>query len=140
MSKRAFTIVALVVAGGALTWLALGGLGENLVYYWTPSELHAAGPTSAVVRLGGQVKAGTVVRAAGASEVDFVVTDGTSEVKVHSRSVPPQMFREGIGVIVEGVLAPSGVFLSERIMVKHGNDYKPPKPGEKPPVSVDEGL
>ena len=41
-SVRTFTIVALVVAAGALTWLAVGGLGDNLVYYWTPTELKAA--------------------------------------------------------------------------------------------------
>jgi cytochrome c-type biogenesis protein CcmE len=133
MSKKAFVILALAVAGAALVFLALGGLGDNLVYYWTPSELHRAGPTSATVRLGGQVKAGSVKRQAGASEVEFVVTDGSQEVRVHSSAVPPQMFREGIGVIVEGVLDPGGVFRSERIMVKHGNEYQAPAPGEKPP-------
>lgn len=117
-------------------WLAVGGLGDNLVYYWTPSELHAAGPTRATVRLGGQVKAGSVVRVEGASEVDFIVTDGAREVRVHSSAVPPQMFREGIGVIVEGALDARGVFVSERIMVKHGNEYQAPAPGEKPPANA----
>lgn len=135
MSKKAFAIIAIAVAGAALVWLAVGGLGDNLVYYWTPSELHAAGPTTATVRLGGQVKAGSVARAEGASEVDFIVTDGAQEVRVHSSAVPPQMFREGIGVIVEGALDPSGVFVSERIMVKHGNEYQAPAPGEKPPMN-----
>lgn len=135
MSKKAFAIIAIAVAGAALVWLAVGGLGDNLVYYWTPSELRAAGPTTATVRLGGQVKAGSIIRAEGASEVDFVVTDGTHEVKVHSSAVPPQMFREGIGVIVEGALDQGGVFVSERIMVKHGNEYQAPAPGDKPPVN-----
>lgn len=133
LSKKAFVIVAIAIAGAALVWLAVGGLGDNLVYYWTPSELRAAGPTTATVRLGGQVKAGSIVRAEGASEIDFVVTDGTHEVKVHSSAVPPQMFREGIGVIVEGALDAGGVFYSERIMVKHGNEYQAPEHGEKPP-------
>ena len=125
MSKRAFTIVALVIAGAALAWLALGGLGDNLVYYWTPTELRAAGPNTATVRLGGQVKAGTLVRA-GASQVDFVVTDGVNDVPVHSSAVPPQMFREGIGVVVEGTLTKAGHFESRRLMVSHGNEYRAP--------------
>jgi len=139
-SGKGFTIIALAVAAGALVWLALGGLGDNLVYYWTPTELRAAGTTTATVRLGGQVKVGTVDRKGGGSQVDFVVSDGTNEVKVHSSAVPPQMFREGIGVIVEGVLDASGVFQSERIMVKHGNEYRAPAPGEKPPAGMEVGT
>jgi cytochrome c-type biogenesis protein CcmE len=138
-SVRTFTSVALVIAAGALAWLAVGGLGDNLVYYWTPTELKAAPRSSATVRLGGQVKAGTLVRS-GASDVDFVVSDGSSDVKVHSSAVPPQMFREGIGVIVEGVLDAGGVFQSERIMVKHGNEYRAPAPGEKPPANMGAGT
>jgi len=134
--SRAFTIGALVIAAGALIFLAVGGLGDNLVYYWSPSELAAAGPSGAVVRLGGQVKDHSIVRHGG-SDLDFVVTDGAHEVRVHSRAVPPQMFREGIGVVVEGVLGAGGVFESERIMVKHGNEYQPPKPGEKPPAALE---
>ena len=138
-SVRTFTIVALVVAAGALTWLAVGGLGDNLVYYWTPTELKAAPRSAAMVRLGGQVKAGTLVPS-GASDLDFVVTDGVNDVKVHSSAVPPQMFREGIGVIVEGALDAGGVFQSERIMVKHGNEYQAPAPGEKPAADMGAGT
>ena len=133
MSRRAFTVVAIVVAAGALVFLAIGGLGDNLVYYWSPTELATSGPSGAVVRLGGQVKDKSIERRGG-SEIDFVVTDGAHDIKVHSRAVPPQMFREGIGVVIEGVLGPDGVFESERIMVKHGNEYQAPKPGEKPPM------
>jgi len=53
-------------------------------------------------------------------------------VLVSSTEVPPQMFREGIGVVVEGTYDRSGVFTSHRLMVNHSNEYRPPKPGEKP--------
>ena len=138
MRNRLLAVGALLVAGGALAFISYGKIGDNLVYYWTPTELKAAPRSTAIVRLGGQVKAGTLVRS-GASDVDFVVSDGDSDVKVHSSAVPPQMFREGIGVIVEGVLDAGGVFQSERIMVKHGNEYQAPAPGEKPPADMGAG-
>jgi cytochrome c-type biogenesis protein CcmE len=53
-----------------------------------------------------------------------------SSVLVSSTEVPPQMFREGIGVVVEGTYDRSGVFTSHRLMVNHSNEYRPPKPGE----------
>lgn len=141
-SGSLYILVAAVIAIGAVIFLAVGGLGDNLVYYWSPTELSqhyatAAGrgeeaDQRAVVRLGGEVKPGTLVPGDGASDLSFVVTDGAVDVKVHSTAVPPQMFREGIGVVVEGVMGPDGVFSSERIMVKHSNQYEAPKDGEKP--------
>jgi len=129
--KKAFIVAALVVAAGAIAWMAFGGLGKNLVYYWSPTELLEAGNKAygAKVRLGGQVKAGTVRWKPRQTDLRFQVTDGKTSVEVHARSVPPAMFREKIGVVVEGTRARSGVFESERLLVKHGNKYEAPKKG-----------
>ena len=124
---------ALAVAGVAFALLAVGGIGENLVYYWGPSELVGAGKKAygATVRLGGQVVAGSIERGQG-SELRFAVSDGKASVNVQTKTVPPQMFREGIGVVVEGTLRPDGRFESQRLMVSHGNEYRAPGDGEKP--------
>ena len=100
-SQRIFAIGAIVVTIGGIAWIALGNLGENLVYYWTPTELHqnADRAVGATVRLGGMVKA---------------------------------MFREGIGVVVEGTVVADGSFQSKRLMVKHDNEYRAPKDGQMP--------
>jgi cytochrome c-type biogenesis protein CcmE len=126
---------ALAVAGGAFALLTLGGIGENLVYYWGPAEVMAAGDKAygATIRLGGQVATGSVVHGQG-SELRFVVSDGKATVPVRTRSVPPQMFREGIGVVVEGTMKREGYFESQRLMVSHGNEYRAPGDGEKPDV------
>jgi cytochrome c-type biogenesis protein CcmE len=124
---------AVAVAAAAFAVITAGGIGENLVYYWGPTELHAAGDKAvgATIRLGGQVAAGTVAYHEG-STLTFDVTDGRSAVKVRSSGVPPQMFREGIGVVVEGTMTPAGQFESQRLMVSHGNEYRAPGEGEKP--------
>lgn len=131
-------VVALSVAGGALAFIALGmgKLSENLVYYWSPGEVlahgeKAYGPT---IRMGGLVKTGSIQWDEKATKLVFdVAEDRTPEaktVKVVSTELPPQMFKEGIGVVVEGTYASDGVFTSSRLMVNHSNEYRAPKPGE----------
>lgn len=128
-----FAVAALAIAGGAFAFISLGGLGENLVYYWDPTELHAAGPKAvgATIRLGGQVAPGSIQYDEGTSHLAFQVTDGKQTVSVKSVGVPPQMFREDIGVIVEGTMTKEGHFESSRLMVSHGNEYEAPRGDEE---------
>jgi len=132
-SKRGI-IAALVVIVGAFGYLLYGGLDKNVVYFLTPKELLAKG-TSGVdvpVRLGGQVKPGSVKWNDASLDLTFTVTHGAGDIPVHSRGEPPQMFRDGMGVVVEGRYHRDGVFNSTNLIVKHSNEYRPPKPGESP--------
>ena len=132
--RRLFAVVALLVSGAALAWISMGNLGENLVYYWSPTELVAKGDRAvgATVRLGGLVSPGTVDWRPEDQHLAFDVTDGEMTVPVECHGAPPQMFREGIGVVVEGRLGSDGVFQTENVMVKHSNEYKAPEEGERP--------
>jgi cytochrome c-type biogenesis protein CcmE len=124
--KRA-ALLSLAIAGIAFIALTAGGIGDNLVYYWTPTDLQKAGNSAygASIRLGGMVKDGSIVRH-GTSSVEFDVTDSTGSVRVVTHGVPPQMFRENIGVVVEGTMNRSGYFEGNRLLVSHGNEYKAP--------------
>src|SRR6266436_6950728 len=123
-----FAMGALGVAAGAFLFITLGGIGENLVYYWGPKELRAAGrkAVGATIRLGGQVAPGSVKLGDGVSNLEFDVTDGSATVHVLSRGVPPQLFRDRIGVVVEGTMTANGAFESRRLMVSHDNQYRAP--------------
>jgi len=136
--NRWLAIAALAVAAAAFVVITAGGIGENLIYYWGPTELHRAGAKAlgATIRLGGQVRAGSVKSSGVGSALEFDVTDGKNIVHVQSSSVPPQMFREGIGVVVEGTMNSNGTFVSDRLMVSHGNEYRAPAKGE--PVNAQE--
>src|SRR5688572_476541 len=128
-SRRWFAFGAIAVAAAGFVALTAGGIGQNLVYYWGPTELHAAGPKAvgATIRLGGLVKKGSLVRQADGSTLEFDVIDRPgAAVRVRTTSVPPQMFREGIGVVVEGTMTPAGHFESRRLMVSHSNEYRAP--------------
>jgi cytochrome c-type biogenesis protein CcmE len=127
--RRRLTLLALAIAAAAILAISLGGIGKNLVYYWGPSELQAAGDKAvgATIRLGGLVADGSIKRGAGASGVEFDVVDRAGALThVRCSGVPPQMFRERIGVVVEGTLARDGHFEGHRLMVSHGNDYRAP--------------
>lgn len=131
-SGRLFAIGAIAVALAAFVVITAGGIGENLVYYWGPTELHQAGDKAigASIRLGGQVRPGSIVWNGQSSNLAFDVTDGKQFVHVRSEGVPPQMFREGIGVVVEGTMTDAGHFESNRLMVSHDNEYRAPGEGE----------
>jgi cytochrome c-type biogenesis protein CcmE len=127
--RRLFAVLALAVAAAALLAITLGGIGKNLVYYWGPTEVHAAGDKAigATIRLGGLVKRGTLVKHPDGSTLEFDVIDRPgAAVHVVTHSVPPQMFREGIGVVVEGTMTQAGHFESKRLMVSHSNEYRAP--------------
>ena len=132
--RRMILIVALVVMFGALGFVSFGNLGENLVYYWDCSQVVEAGDKAygATIRLGGVVKEGSLDWDPESNELNFQVTDGSAVLNVHATGAPPQMFREGIGVVVEGTMVKSsgaGLFESDRLMVKHSNEYKAPEEG-----------
>jgi cytochrome c-type biogenesis protein CcmE len=133
--------LVLVVAGVAasLGWVAARGLSGGLVYYVTPTELVHRGPAAVGerLRLGGLVAPGSV-REAGET-VRFVVTDGTTRVTVVGTGGVPALFREGQGVVVEGVYRADGTFAADTVLVKHGTEYRPPRPGETPTAALLEG-
>lgn len=135
MKKRKIGLLAgaIVILSG-FAYLVTGGIGENLVYFLTPGELleRSEEVYDRPVRLGGQVQPGTVEWDAHALDLRFTLQDETGEVVVHSRKAPPQMFREGMGVVVEGRLTRAGVFESTNLMVKHSNEYRAPEDGHNP--------
>lgn len=132
--KRIWMGLGLLAIVGAIALLIGGGLRENVVYFLTPSELQARGAEAydRALRLGGQVKPGSVRWDAETRDLRFVLQDEDAEVRVRSEGAPPAMFREGMGVVVEGRYGREGVFRSDNVMVKHSNEYSAPEDGTHP--------
>ena len=132
--RKRWIIGGVAVIVGAFAYLLYGGIDQNVVYFLTPHELLAKGDrgVDVPVRLGGQVKPNSVQWNDSTLALHFTITDGTSDIAVSSHGAPPQMFRDGMGVVVEGRYHRSGVFNSTNLIVKHSNEYRPPKPGEAP--------
>src|SRR5713226_2608853 len=101
---RSLALGGLVIAA-TLGFMVYQGLSSNLVYYITPSELHAKCPSAygQSFRLGGQVRPGSVHWNSATQALSFVLQDPKGWVEVASRGTPPELFREGAGVVVEGI-------------------------------------
>jgi len=116
----------LLGVGGAVT-LALTAFQENLLYYYSPSDVSAGkAPTDRVFRVGGMVPEGSFRRAAGSLEAHFVLTDYAHEVTVSYTGVLPDLFREGQGVVARGRMGADGTFIAEEVLAKHDENYMPP--------------
>lgn len=130
VKRRGRVIFALAIIAAGLGWVAFKGLTNNLVYYVTPTELLTKGTVGERVRLGGLVDPGSVLHSA--RTVRFVVTDGTTRMTVVDTGGVPSLFREGQGVVVEGIYGADGAFHADTVLVKHNGVYRPPAPGETP--------
>ena len=119
-----------VIAGGmsfiiAAVLLVMFAFGQSVAYFYMPADLEktAVGPGTRI-RLGGLVEEGSVVRGEG-STVKFSVTDGTATIPVTYVGILPDLFREGQGVVAEGVLEPGGQFRADTVLAKHDESYMP---------------
>lgn len=128
---RPRVVVLLVLIAGSLAWVGTRALSGNLVYYVTPTELLAQQPPPGEqLRLGGQVVPGSVHSLSGI--VNFVVTDGTTRMTVVHDGATPGLFQDSTGVVLEGTYGTDGAFHSDTMLVKHGEEYRPPGPGQTP--------
>ena len=123
--KCAAAIALGVVALGAATALVLTAFEQNLVFFFTPSQVAAnEAPQGKTFRIGGMVLPGSVKR--DGVEVRFVVTDTAQTVPVSYRGALPDLFREGKGVVAQGQLGADGVFAAKEVLAKHDENYMPP--------------
>ena len=124
-SRRLALIAVALAVVGAAAGIALYALRDNIVFFYSPSEIaEKAVEPGARLRVGGLVKAGTLVKSPGET-VAFVVTDGAHDLKVAYQGLLPDLFREGQGVVAEGVLETPGELRAETILAKHDERYMP---------------
>ena len=117
-----------VLAGvAAAAALAVRGLGDNMLFFFSPSQI-AAGevPAGQSVRIGGLVVAGSVVRDEGLA-VRFALSDGAQDVVVHYEGILPDLFRESQGIVARGRLLDNGGFTADEVLAKHDENYMPPE-------------
>jgi cytochrome c-type biogenesis protein CcmE len=130
--RRRMVLVGLIVLGvGAAAAFALTAFKDNLLYFYTPSDVSAGkAPIDRTFRIGGMVPEGSFKREPGSMEARFVLTDFHNDVTVSYTGVLPDLFREGQGVIARGRMGPSGLFVAEEVLAKHDENYMPPAVAE----------
>src|SRR5689334_9671772 len=124
--KRLWLLVASLAVLGAAVTLVLTALNDNLVFFYSPTQVAEKKPgPERRFRLGGLVEQGSVKK--NGQETRFVVTDLAKTVPVVYRGLLPDLFREGQGVIAEGTLGADGVFTAREVLAKHDEKYMPPE-------------
>jgi len=124
--QRLMLVVAALVALLGAGLLAASALKDEAAYFYTPNEakLKHVEPGRAI-RLGGMVVKGSLSHAPDGVTLDFQVTDGKATVPATYRGIPPDLFKEGTGVVAEGAFDPSGRFVATELLAKHDERYMP---------------
>ena len=129
---KRFAIVGVgVVALAIVTILVLKAFNENLVFFFTPTQVaENKAPQGRTFRIGGIVEPGSVQRQADGVTVRFVVTDTAKSIPVFYRGVLPDLFKEGKGVVAQGRLDAKNTFEASEVLAKHDENYMPPEAAE----------
>lgn len=132
MKKNRRFLIGGIIILAALSYMIYGGMQEAIVYFVTPSELRAKerAPTEKFLRMGGMVVQGSMHKDLKNLTYRFELTDGSATFPVFFKGVPPDLFTEGKGAVVEGRIGTDGVFQATTIMAKHAEEYSPHADGK----------
>ncbi len=132
--RRLIAVVAILVGLGLATALVMYALRSNIDLFYTPSEIingkgddHEIPEPGQKLRVGGMVKPGSVKRDPKTLAVHFTLYDANGEVSVSYVGILPDLFREGQGVVAQGVLAPGHLINAQQVLAKHDEKYTPPE-------------
>ena len=127
VKSRIVFLVLLVLSASIVIFLILKSLEENVVYFFSPSEIYDKTNISLneKIRIGGLVKEGSVNK--DQTFTKFIITDLKKEIIVSYKGVVPNLFSEGKGVIAEGELKDKKYFVADKILAKHDENYMPPE-------------
>jgi len=130
-TKRIAMVAGGLTALAVVVGLVLSAFQQNLVFFFTPSQVAAnEAPLGRTFRIGGMVETGSVKRQPDGVTVRFVVTDTAKSVPVEYRGALPDLFREGKGVVAQGRVGTDGVFQASEVLAKHDENYMPPEAAE----------
>ncbi|MBF0587814.1 MAG: cytochrome c maturation protein CcmE [Magnetococcales bacterium] len=126
-NRRWLLIVSLLLVAGSLLTLVFTSFNDALVYFFTPTEIQAQSKDleGRKIRIGGMVQEGSLTKVEGTQKIRFLITDGDSLVPVRYDGMLPDLFREGQGVVAEGVWRGGQDFPASQILAKHSEDYLP---------------
>ncbi|MGO1119379.1 cytochrome c maturation protein CcmE [Rhodovibrionaceae bacterium A322] len=128
--RRLYIVLMAVLCLGAATALVMTAFEDNLLFFYSPSDVKEKGlPEGRMARLGGLVAEGSVEQQGG-TLVTFAITDGPNTLNVVYDGILPDLFREGQGVVAEGMLQPDGRFRAVEVLAKHDENYMPPEVAE----------
>ena len=128
MTRKTRRLVMIGTAGTVLAFaaaLVLVAMQDQIVFFYSPTEIAEKGLEPGTrVRLGGLVEEGSVLRSDDGA-VSFIVTDTANTIPVTYQGILPDLFREGQGIVADGVLTATGGMAAQNVLAKHDENYMP---------------
>ena len=126
--QRLYALIAILIGSLLATWLVVSALSENMNLFYSPTEIKEANlDQGTLIRAGGMVKAGSIIKSKDSLDVSFTVTDYQNDLLIKYEGILPDLFAENAGVVVRGILTPEGDFLAIEVLAKHDENYMPPE-------------
>ena len=126
--QRLYALIAILIGSLLATWLVVSALSENMNLFYSPTEIKEANLNQdTLIRAGGMVKAGSIIKSKDSLDVSFTVTDYQNDLLIKYKGILPDLFAENAGVVVRGKLTPEGDFLAIEVLAKHDENYMPPE-------------
>ena len=127
VKSRIFFLVVSLIAVAIVIFIVLRSLEENVVYFFSPTEIYNKTDISfdKKIRIGGLVKTNSINK--NETSINFIITDLKKEILVSYNGLVPNLFSEGKGVVAEGKLKDKKYFVADKILAKHDENYMPPE-------------
>ena len=126
--QRLYALIAILIGSLLATWLVVSALSENMNLFYSPTEIKEANlDQGTLIRAGGMVKAGSIIKSKDSLDVSFTVTDYQNDLLIKYDGILPDLFAENAGVVVRGNLTQEGDFLAIEVLAKHDENYMPPE-------------
>lgn len=126
-NKRIILVIFIITSMALAVGLVLYALKQNINLFYTPTEIiEKKAPLSQTIRVGGMVKKGSIIRGDNLN-IQFIVTDFHKELPVFYTGILPDLFREGQGIVILGIVQKNGIFQAHEVLAKHDENYMPPE-------------
>ena len=127
VKSRIFFLAVSMISAAIVIFIVLRSLEENVVYFFSPSEIYNKTDISfdKKIRIGGLVKTNSINK--NETSINFIITDLKKEILVSYNGLVPNLFSEGKGVVAEGKLKDKKYFVADKILAKHDENYMPPE-------------
>lgn len=128
--NRFLSIVLLLGICSLGVYIILSNLTDNIVFFYPPSEIEKIKDIKKKARIGGLVKQGSIKHIKD-KKLLFTITDFSQEIEIEYSGILPALFREGQGIVAEGVLSSPKLFIASKLLTKHDEKYMPPEINRK---------
>lgn len=122
--KRLQLILIAIICAGFGLWLILKNFNENIVFFYSPTELKVKSVNNQLIRVGGLVSVNSIIKIEDGLTTQFIITDNKNNLVIRFKGVLPNLFRENQGIVAKGKLV-DDIFIANELLAKHDENYMP---------------